>query len=98
MPILSGRRALLQLLAQEGVELLFGNPGTTELPLMDALASDGTLGYVLGLQEAAVMAMADGYARASGRLAVVNLHAAPPGWATPWACSTTPRRPARRSW
>src|SRR5205809_3096888 len=77
MPVLSGRRALIQLLAQEGVELLFGNPGTTELPLMDALAGDETLGYVLGLQEAAVMAMADGYARASGRLAVVNLHAAP---------------------
>ena len=77
MPVLSGRRALLQLLAEEGVELLFGNPGTTELPLMDALAGDETLRYVLGLQEAGVMAMADGYARASGRLAVVNLHAAP---------------------
>src|SRR5258705_12632333 len=77
MPVLSGRRALLQLLAQEGVELMFGNPGTTELPLMDALAGEETLRYVLGLQEAAVMAMADGYARASGRLAVVNLHAAP---------------------
>ena len=77
MPVLSGRRALIQLLAQEGVELMFGNPGTTELPLMDALAGDETLRYVLGLQEAAVMAMADGYARASGRLAVVNLHAAP---------------------
>src|SRR5258705_9388689 len=77
MPVLSGRRALLQLPAQEGLELMFGNPGTTELPLMDALAGDETLRYVLGLQEAGVMAMADGYARASGRLAVVNLHAAP---------------------
>jgi benzoylformate decarboxylase len=77
MPVLTGRRALLQLLRQEGVEVLFGNPGTTELPLMDALAAEDDLRYVLGLQEAAVMAMADGYARAAGRLAMVNLHAAP---------------------
>src|SRR3546814_2368592 len=44
---------------------------------MDALAVDNDLRYVLGLQEAAVMAMADGYAQASGKLAVVNLHVAP---------------------
>src|SRR3546814_12310707 len=44
---------------------------------MDALAVDNDLRYVLGLQEAAVMAMADGYAQASGRLAVVNLHVTP---------------------
>jgi benzoylformate decarboxylase len=59
------------------VRILFGNPGTTELPLMDALAVDNELRYVLGLQEAAVMAMADGYAQASGELAVVNLHVTP---------------------
>jgi benzoylformate decarboxylase len=74
---MSGKRAFLDLLKQEGVEILFGNPGTTELPLMDALAVDNELRYVLGLQEAAVMAMADGYAQASGKLAVVNLHVAP---------------------
>src|SRR5579883_1248427 len=77
MPRIAGKRAFLELLRQEGVELLFGNPGTTELPLMDALAVEGGLRYVLVLQEAAVMAMADGYAQASGRLAVVNLHVAP---------------------
>ncbi|HEX2656067.1 MAG TPA: thiamine pyrophosphate-binding protein, partial [Xanthobacteraceae bacterium] len=77
MPSLSGKRAFLELLKQEGVEILFGNPGTTELPLMDALAVEDELRYVLGLQEAAVMAMADGYAQASGKLAVVNLHVAP---------------------
>ena len=38
MPVISGKRAFLELLKQEGVEVLFGNPGTTELPLMDALA------------------------------------------------------------
>jgi len=73
----SGKRAFLELLKQEGVEIMFGNPGTTELPLMDALAVDNEMRYVLGLQEAAVMAMADGYAQASGKLAVVNLHVAP---------------------
>ena len=61
---MSGKRAFLELLKQEGVEVLFGNPGTTELPLMDALAVDNELRYVLGLQEAAVMAMADGDAQA----------------------------------
>src|SRR5439155_21324678 len=62
---------------QEGVEYLFGNPGTTELPLMDGLVEARGLTYVLGLQEAAVVAMADGYAQASGRLGVVNVHVAP---------------------
>src|SRR5213593_2149735 len=77
LPFMSGKRAFLELLKQEGVEILFGNPGTTELPLMDALAADNELRYVLALQEAAAMAMADGYAQASGKLAVVNLHVAP---------------------
>ena len=74
---MSGKRAFLELLKQEGVEVLFGNPGTTELPLMDALAVDNDLRYVLGLQEAVVMGMADGYAQASGKLAVANLHVTP---------------------
>ncbi len=77
MPAMSGKRAFLELLKQEGVEIIFGNPGTTELPLMDALAVDNELRYVLGLQEATVIGMADGYAQASGRLAVVNLHVTP---------------------
>jgi len=74
---MSGKRAFLELLKQEGVEILFGNPGTTELPLMDALAVDNELRYVLGLQEATVIGMADGYAQASGKLAAVNLHVTP---------------------
>src|SRR5437016_4561500 len=74
---MSGKHAFLALLKQEGVEIMFGNPGTTELPLMDAYATENELRYLLGLQEAAVMAMADGYAQASGKLAVVNLHVAP---------------------
>src|SRR5262249_13080063 len=62
LPVMSGKRAFLDLLKQEGVEIMFGNPGTTELPLMDAFATENELRYLLGLQEAAVMAMADGYA------------------------------------
>jgi len=74
---MSGKRAFLELLKQEGVEILFGNPGTTELPLMDALAVENELRYVLALQEASVIGMADGYAQASGKLAVCNLHVTP---------------------
>ncbi len=77
MPSMFGKTALLELLKQEGVRVMFGNPGTTELPLMDALAVETELRYVLALQEAPAMAMADGYAQASGQLAVVNLHVAP---------------------
>src|SRR6476659_3325469 len=73
LPVMSGKHAFFELLRQEGVEVVFGNPGTTELPLMDAFATENQIRYVLGLQEAAVMAMADGYAQASGKLAVVNL-------------------------
>src|SRR5271154_6139014 len=74
---MSGKRAFLDLLKQEGVTVMFGNPGTTELPLMDAFAVEHDIRYILGLQEAALMAMADGYAQASGKLAVLNFHVAP---------------------
>lgn len=74
---LSGKRALLELLRQEGVEFIFGNPGTTELPLMDAMVHEHGIRYVLGLHEGAVLSMADGYAQASGKVGVVNLHAGP---------------------
>jgi len=77
MPTMPGKTALLELLKQEGVRVMFGNPGTTELALMDAFAAEQELRYVLALQEAPAMAMADGYAQASGNIAVVNLHVAP---------------------
>lgn len=72
-----GSRAFLELLKQEGVDILFGNPGTTELPLMDAFVGENDINYVLGLQESAVIGMADGYAQTSGKIGVVNVHAAP---------------------
>ncbi|HYB40390.1 MAG TPA: thiamine pyrophosphate-binding protein [Candidatus Methylomirabilis sp.] len=77
MPFLSGKQAFLQILKQEGVELMFGNPGTTELPLMDGLAREPGIRYILALQESVAIAMADGYAQASGKLAAVNVHTSP---------------------
>src|SRR5688500_14597556 len=71
---ISGIHALLEMLAAAGVRYIFGNPGSTELPLNDALFGDDRFRYVLGLQEVPVMSMADGYAMASRQLAVVNLH------------------------
>jgi benzoylformate decarboxylase len=74
---ISGRSAFIELLKLEGVTQMFGNPGTTELPIMHALTDHPDMGYVLGLQESIVVAMADGYARASGKLAACNVHVAP---------------------
>ncbi|HUF33276.1 MAG TPA: thiamine pyrophosphate-binding protein [Acidimicrobiales bacterium] len=69
-----GRDILLEVLRTEGVRHLFGNPGTTELPLVDALVGADDLEYVLALQEATAVGMADGYAQATGRPAFLNLH------------------------
>ena len=77
MTRITGRAAFLQLLVDEGVTHLFGNPGTTELPIMEVLPDFPELKFVLGLQEGVVMAMADGYCRASNRLAAANVHVAP---------------------
>ncbi|MDE0940955.1 MAG: thiamine pyrophosphate-binding protein [Alphaproteobacteria bacterium] len=74
---ITGRSAFLALLKDEGVTKLFGNPGTTELPIMHAMTEQTDIGYVLGLQESIVVGMADGYARASGKIAAVNVHVAP---------------------
>ena len=74
---ISGSSAFLSLLKDEGVTHLFGNPGTTELPIMDALGVHTDLRYVLGLHESVVVAMADGFGRASGRLTACNVHVAP---------------------
>ena len=54
----TGANILLDVLESEGCEFIFGNPGTTELPLIDALVDRSHLHYVLGLQEATVVAMA----------------------------------------
>jgi benzoylformate decarboxylase len=71
---MTGIGAFLEMLASAGVDHVFGNPGTTELPLIEALAEDSRFRYVFGIQEIPVVAMADGYAMASGGLGVANVH------------------------
>ncbi|WP_327720713.1 thiamine pyrophosphate-binding protein [Streptomyces sp. NBC_00490] len=69
--------AFLDILRGEGVDRVFGNPGTTELPFLAALSeTEDAPEYVLGVHEGAVVSMADGYARATGRPAFVSLHVA----------------------
>ena len=77
MHTITGRSAFLTLLKDEGITHLFGNPGTTELPIMHALKDHPDLIYVLGLQESVVVGMADGFSRASGKLVACNVHVAP---------------------
>jgi benzoylformate decarboxylase len=77
MAQIAGKHALAELLRQEGVEYIFGNPGTTELPLMDVLAQRDDIRYILSLHEGVALAMAAGYAEASGKLGVTNFHVAP---------------------
>jgi benzoylformate decarboxylase len=71
---MTGIEAFLEVLAKAGVKYIFGNPGTTELPLLDALVDDPRFQYILGLHEVPVVAMADGYAQTSRQLGVVNVH------------------------
>src|SRR3712207_4959433 len=69
------REATMDLLRELGMTTIFGNPGSTELPFLRDLPED--FRYVLGLQEAPVLGMAEGYARGTGRAALVNLHTGP---------------------
>ncbi|MFC6791626.1 thiamine pyrophosphate-binding protein [Methylobacterium komagatae] len=71
-----GAELLVEVLRSEGVRYIFGNPGTTELPLIDALTEAPDVAYVLALQEATAVAMADGYAQGARRPAFLNLHTA----------------------
>jgi benzoylformate decarboxylase len=68
------REAVMCLLRDLGMTTIFGNPGSTELPLFREFPGD--FRYVLGLQESVVVGMADGYAQATGNAALVNLHSA----------------------
>ncbi len=69
------REACLQMLIDRGMGTIFGNPGSTELPMLAELPTE--VSYVLALQEASAVGIADGFAQASGRPALVNLHTAP---------------------
>jgi benzoylformate decarboxylase len=69
------REATFELLRKHGIDTIFGNPGSTELPMLTDFPAD--FRYILALQEASAVGIADGYAQASGRPALVNLHTAP---------------------
>src|ERR687894_884194 len=71
----SVREAVFEMLRQRGMTTMFGNPGSTELPMLKDFPDD--FRYVLGLQEAVAVGMADGFAQASGTVGHVNLHTAP---------------------
>jgi benzoylformate decarboxylase len=71
----SVREATFDLFRARGMTTIFGNPGSTELPMLKAFPDD--FRYILGLQELVVVGMADGYAQASGTTTHVNLHTAP---------------------
>jgi benzoylformate decarboxylase len=72
-----GRQVMMQTLVNHGVERIFGNPGTTESPLLDSLLDYPSLQYVVHLHEGVAVGAANFYAQASGKTAFVNLHVAP---------------------
>lgn len=71
-----GKHALAEMLVAEGVEYIFGNPGTSETPFLDGLQDYPQLQYIQALQEGTAVGMADGYARATGKPAFANIHIA----------------------
>jgi benzoylformate decarboxylase len=74
---LTGRFAILEQLRADGLTHIFGNPGTVEQGFLDAMGEFPDLQYVLTLQETIAVLMADGYARATQRPAVVQIHSSP---------------------
>ena len=71
---MKGKQAVIEALRREGVRYVFGNPGTSEMPILAALSAAPDLRYVLATQEGVAVGMADGYARSSGQPAFVLLH------------------------
>ena len=72
--MMKGKHAVMEMLLAEGVKHIFGNPGTSESPVLDALESYPSISYVLATQEGPAMGMADAYARSTGAPSFVNLH------------------------
>jgi benzoylformate decarboxylase len=72
-----GKQVFMESLIAHGVEYIFGNPGTTESPVLDALLDYPQLRYIVALHEGVALGAASYYAQATGRPAVVNVHVAP---------------------
>lgn len=77
MPVMAGRQAIMEIFQAEGVQYIFGNPGTTELGFLDMLQDYPQLQYIVCLHESIALGAAQMYANASGKTGVVNLHVAP---------------------
>ena len=77
MSTMTGAKALIEILRQEGVEYIFGIPGATETYFMEALEDEPSIKYILSLNEIVSTGMAEGYARTSGKPGVLNLHTSP---------------------
>lgn len=73
----SGHYAVLEQLAADGVDHIFGNPGTVEQGFLDALGDFPSIRYILTLQESVAILAADAYARATQRVAVAQIHSSP---------------------
>jgi benzoylformate decarboxylase len=72
-----GRKVFMDTLVAQGVRHIFGNPGTTESPLIDSLIEYPQISYVMALHEGVALGAASFYAQATGRTPVVNVHVAP---------------------
>ena len=72
--MMTGKQALLEMLKVEGVEYIFGNPGTSEGPIVDLLGDYPEFRYILALQESVAVGMGESYARATGKASFVSLH------------------------
>ena len=72
--LMTGKQALLEMLKAEGVDYIFGNPGTSEGPIIDLLGDYPEFRYILTLQESVAVGMGESYARATGRASFVSLH------------------------
>lgn len=73
----TGRFAIIEQFLADGITHMFGNPGTVEQGFLDALSDYPGMSYFLTLQESVAVLVADGYARASGRPALVQIHSSP---------------------
>ena len=72
--MMTGKQALLEMLKAEGVDYIFGNPGTSEGPIIDLLGDYPEFRYILTLQESVAVGMGEAYARAIGKASFVSLH------------------------
>ena len=71
---MSGKQAVLEMLKAEGIEYIFGNPGTSEGPLIDMLGDYPEFKYIMALQESVAMGMGESFARSTEKTSFVSLH------------------------